>query len=229
MIAVIGDVHGCYFTLVELYLKIEAKYSGIKIYCVGDLVDRGNNTKEVIDFITEKEIEFTPGNHDYMFYHYFKKPDTIFAKSWLYNGNEATLNSYENNPDKMEEHIKIIQNAPLIIDTDDCFISHAGISIAYKNKVNLNSPNMITELKELVYDDYEKDYGVMWTRGELLNLGKAQVLGHTKTQEIIVESKANAYYIDTGACSGNKLTAAIFERSKLVEVIEEPTHLNDIV
>ena len=108
MVAVIGDVHGCYFTLAELYQNIKIKYPEIEVYCVGDLVDRGNYSREVIDFIVDNKIKFTPGNHDYMFFHYFRKPDTIFAKSWYYNGNEATLNSYEEFPDKMNDHIDLI-------------------------------------------------------------------------------------------------------------------------
>ena len=221
MIAVIGDVHGCYFTLKELYQKIIEKYSEIKLAI--------HTHRKLIDFIVDKNIEFTPGNHDYMFYHYFKKPETIFAKSWAYNGNEATLNSYQDYSKKMEEHIELIQNAPLIIDTSDCLITHAGISIIYENKLGDSFNKNLEQIKDFVSADYEKDYGVMWTRDKLMNLGKAQVLGHTKTKEVVFENDSNAYYIDTGACSGNKLTAAIFEESKLVRVIEEPTHLNDIV
>ena len=48
MVAVIGDVHGCYYTLKQLVEKIKAKYPDISIYCVGDLVDRGNFSCEVI-------------------------------------------------------------------------------------------------------------------------------------------------------------------------------------
>jgi len=40
MIAVIGDIHGCFYTLSELVLRIKAKYPDIPLYCVGDLIDR---------------------------------------------------------------------------------------------------------------------------------------------------------------------------------------------
>ena len=53
MIAVIGDIHGCYLTLVELYEQILKKYPDIKVYSVGDLVDRGNKSFEVMEFIIE--------------------------------------------------------------------------------------------------------------------------------------------------------------------------------
>ena len=83
MIAIIGDVHGCYYTLAELYNNIKNKYPDIEIYCVGDLIDRGNNSYEVMEFVINKKIQFTPGNHEYMFYNFFKDPTSVFARSWV--------------------------------------------------------------------------------------------------------------------------------------------------
>ena len=71
MVAVIGDIHGCFHTLKELYSKIKTEYPEAEIYSVGDLVDRGKYSLETIEFIKRKEIKFTPGNHDLMFSHFF--------------------------------------------------------------------------------------------------------------------------------------------------------------
>ena len=86
MVAIIGDVHGCFYTMVELYNRVLEKYKDIPIYCVGDLVDRGNNSFEVMEFVMNEKMLFTPGNHDYMFYHFFKDPSSVFARSWVFNG-----------------------------------------------------------------------------------------------------------------------------------------------
>ncbi|MEK6552317.1 MAG: metallophosphoesterase, partial [Bacteroidota bacterium] len=56
MIAVIGDIHGCYFTLVELYKKIIRRYPNIPVYTVGDLVDRGNRSSDVFEFVITNNI-----------------------------------------------------------------------------------------------------------------------------------------------------------------------------
>ena len=50
-IFVIGDIHGCFLTLSELYDQIKSKFPTIEIYSVGDLVDRGNKSFEVIEYI----------------------------------------------------------------------------------------------------------------------------------------------------------------------------------
>ena len=41
MVAVIGDIHGCFKTLKKLVEEVRKKYPEIPLYCVGDLVDRG--------------------------------------------------------------------------------------------------------------------------------------------------------------------------------------------
>lgn len=229
MVAVIGDIHGCYFTLVELYRKIRDKYPDIKIYTVGDLVDRGNHSYEVVKFVMEEKINFIPGNHDYMFYHFFKEPQSVFARSWAFNGNETTLESYEDHESSVFDHIEFIKQAPLHFDTEDCFITHAGISYQYQSFLPTNFHENLALLEKFIYGDYKNDKGVLWTRDPLLNLGKLQVVGHTKQIDITLDEDSQAVYIDTGACVGNKLSAIIVNKSRIIETMEEKTNLNDII
>lgn len=229
MVAVIGDIHGCFYTLVELYNKIIELYPNIPIYTVGDLVDRGNFSYQVVEFVKEKNIILTPGNHDYMFYHFFKEPSSIFARSWFFNGSESTLESYEEHQNEMFEHIDFIKSAPLYFNLDDCFISHAGISIYYNKFLPQNFRENLDVLASFIENDISSDRGIMWTRDPLLNLGKLQVVGHTKQPDITFVEDSNALYIDTGACVGNKLSAVIIHKSNIIETLEVKTHLNDII
>jgi len=229
MIAVIGDIHGCYYTLVELYEKIIKKYPNIKIYSVGDFIDRGNHSCDALEFIIQKKIEFTPGNHEYMFYNFFKDPSSVFARSWVFNGSEATLESYEDHEEKVFEHIEVIRKAPFYYNTPDCFISHAGVSKEYEHFLPKNFRSDLSTLHDLITNDYRSDRGVLWCRDEPLNLGKLQIIGHTKHQEIILDEDNNAVYIDTGAYVGNKLSAVIVDKEQIIDVIDVKTHLNDII
>lgn len=229
MIAVIGDIHGCFYTLLELYGKILKSYSGIQVYTVGDLVDRGNHSYEVVKFVLENNIMMTPGNHDYMFYYFFKDPSSVFARSWLFNGNETTLESYENHQSEMFLHLDFIKSAPLYYNLTDCFICHAGVSYQYEKSLPEDFQNNLDVLDPFIKNDLKTDKGVLWTRDPLLNLGKLQIVGHTKQQEITLVEDSNALYIDTGACVGNKLCAVVVHENNIIETIEEKTHLNDII
>ena len=151
MIAVIGDIHGCFHTLQELVERIKRNYSGIKIYCVGDLVDRGSYSFESVDFIINEGIITTSGNHDFMFYYSITEPDNFIGKSWIFNGYEPTLASYSHKQDRLDEHLNFIISRPVFINLNDCFISHAGISAYFKKDLTpdpLNYENKIELLLE---------------------------------------------------------------------------------
>jgi serine/threonine protein phosphatase 1 len=229
MVAIIGDIHGCFFTLEELYKKILTNYPDISVYTVGDLVDRGNHSLEVVNFVIANKIFFTPGNHDYMFYHFFKDPSSVFARSWFFNGNETTLESYENNETEMFKHIEFIKGSSLYFNVPDCFISHAGVSYQYEKYLPFNFRDNLELLDPLIHNDLRSDRGILWTRDPLLNIGKLQVVGHTKQQEITYVEDSNAVYIDTGACVGNKMSAVIVHQNKIIDTLDEKTHLNDII
>jgi len=228
MVAVIGDIHGCYYTLVELYDIIKSKYPDIPVYSVGDLVDRGNNSFETVDFVKQNDIKFTAGNHDLMFYYFFKKPTHPIGQSWIYNGSETTLDSYSSHMDKVNEHLEFINNAPLLIDLDDCFISHAGISSYYQKQFKKGALVDLEKLNKVVSEDLNSEHSVIWSRDVLLNLGKLQIVGHTRQQEVTHDEKSDALYIDTSSFSGNKLSAVLIDNSKLVETLTVNTLESDL-
>jgi len=228
MVAVIGDVHGCYYTLKQLVEKIKNKYPDINIYCVGDLVDRGNNSFEVIEFVVAEKIQFTIGNHDFMFYSNMRDPFSLMAKSWNYNGAETTLTSYKDKFNQMDEHLDVIINSPLFFNLDDCFISHAGISKSLKDKLPENFLSNDEALKEILGNDLYNQNSIIWTRGDLLNIGKLQVVGHTHRKEVFFDKVSNTLYIDTTAFGNNKLSAAIIEENNLVEIIDQNTNAYDV-
>ncbi len=231
MVAVIGDIHGCYFTFLTLYNKIKKAYPEIPIYLVGDLVDRGLNSYQVMSFVESEKIKFTPGNHDYMFMHFFKDPASIFARSWVFNGNEPTLISYEEHNQDLFRHIELIRKMPVYYNLDDCFISHAGISNYYSKYLDELPPetDLLETLLPLVDADKLSEVGILWNRDELLNIGKLQVVGHTHQKEVTYIEESNAIYIDTAACIGNKLSAVIIHENEIVNTLDEETHLEDII
>lgn len=228
MVAIIGDIHGCIHTLRSLVKKITQKYPSIRMYSVGDLVDRGNFAYEVLEFIQSEKIKFTPGNHDYMMYYFIKYPTHEIGRSWPHNGFETTLTSYNQHFDKLNEHLDFIIKQPLFYDLDDCFISHAGISKNLKNQLPIEIMNDHERLNTVLQSNLNNESGILWTRDHLLNLGKLQIVGHSIKKEVTRNEKTNAVYIDTGVYLGNKLSAVVIERNEIKEIFSEPTHEIDI-
>ena len=97
---VIGDVHGFNNTLRSLVEKIDLQ-EGDYVVLLGDLIDRGPNSYDVVQFAKNSEnIVCVKGNHEKMMIETFslqglESPKMNLA-TWLYNGGLATATSYIN-------------------------------------------------------------------------------------------------------------------------------------
>ena len=111
-IIAIGDMHGCLFTLNKLIDQIEPE-AGEQLVFLGDMIDRGERSKEVIDYLirlsSKYSCHFLMGNHELMFLDYLENRN---SENWLGNGGQATLKSYKSTDslDLPEEHLLFMRN-----------------------------------------------------------------------------------------------------------------------
>ena len=92
----IGDIHGCVKSLEVLMTDLLAQFGTDRTYVfLGDYVDRGPHSKEVVDYLIalnqEYSCVFLRGNHDAMLLNYVE--DRTWLK-WFENGGTATMESY---------------------------------------------------------------------------------------------------------------------------------------
>jgi serine/threonine protein phosphatase 1 len=204
---VIGDVHGCYHTLLKL---LEQLPSDANLIFVGDLCDRGLYTKEVIEFVKNNNYKCILGNHEhYMLEHilYDNEP------RWLtkdYMGGVETLQSYESDNDILNEHIKWIQNLPKYILLDNYFITH-GFCLPYFKRRDMQEKTHAM-LVNRIFDEEEwgHDWEDGWQEYDVIN-----IFGHDHDDE--VRYSKNYYAIDTGCVYGNKLTAIELRSMKIYQ------------
>jgi len=103
----ISDIHGCFITFYELVVDFIKLSKADKLILLGDYIDRGEQSKEVIDFIIDldrKGFDITPlkGNHEEMLCDAYKDPDIL--PMWLMNSGMSTLSSFG------VQHIREIDN-----------------------------------------------------------------------------------------------------------------------
>lgn len=104
MIYAIGDIHGNFDLLKQLYDKIllDIEATGDKentIVFLGDYIDRGNQNRQVLDFLmflensdNIKHVKLR-GNHEQIFIDAMENPrHQYFARMWTQNGGQAFLN-----------------------------------------------------------------------------------------------------------------------------------------
>jgi serine/threonine protein phosphatase 1 len=124
----IGDIHGHYDGLMSL---LEAVSPGVsdQIYFVGDLIDRGPKSYQVVEFIRNSPYQCVLGNHEQLLLEAFPKGETHMPtfQGWLYSGGQATLSSYAS-VDDLFEHLHWIKTLPFYLDLGDIWLVHAGVN-----------------------------------------------------------------------------------------------------
>lgn len=214
----IGDIHGRRDLLEELLDKIrkdcEATQQTVVTVFLGDYVDRGPDSKGVIDRLLNLpapfEGKFLRGNHDQALLDFLVDPGTY--ENWCDFGADETLVSYAVPPPRdyslatlrrardwlaealPAEHLDFFRASPLSWEIGDYFFAHAGVRPG-------------TALNEQKEDD------LLWIREEFLtslqDFGKVVVHGHTPTESPV--KKANRIGIDTGAYLTGRLTAVVLD------------------
>jgi calcineurin-like phosphoesterase family protein len=190
----IGDIHGCNKTFRKLLIeKIRISVSD-EIYCVGDYIDRGNDSKGVIDFILElrKEnyrIHTIRGNHEQMLL--ASAGGSQHFRHWILNGGNTTLRSF--GVDSVHEldtaYLDFFRSTRFYIETEKCIFVHAGL--------NFSLP-----------DPFADKEAMLWIRNfpvqrEKLN-GKILIHGHTPVSLSFILSQVNKEVINIdGGCVHN--------------------------
>ncbi len=107
MLLVVGDIHGCFDGLKKLFDKevidrLKDEYKRLKVIFLGDYIDHGPCSKEVLDFIIDLDIKekvFLMGNHEDLLLMYFKGHEIYerWGNQWICpnNGGIATIKSLD--------------------------------------------------------------------------------------------------------------------------------------
>ena len=202
---IIGDLHGCSDMLEEMLGIITWDPEKDDLIFIGDYIDRGNDSKGVIDILiklmeSSSKVQCLMGNHESLFLEYFYGRN---ENPFLINGGIATLNSYRVNERIYipPEHISFIRSLKTLVELDDYYIVHAGLMPGVEiEKQSVKDKLWIRE--EFIFSEYD--------------FGKKVIFGHTPfPTPYIVDGKIG---LDTGAVFGNKLTCIELPDEKFYQV-----------
>lgn len=128
----VGDVHGCLESLETLIKHIRPQLDDTIIF-LGDLIDRGNNSKGVLDYVMQLQqrcyVQCIMGNHEEMLLGAPLDPE--MREAWLYHGGQETLQSFGLPPDATglaqipSTYIQFFQSMLPFIETERFIFSHA--------------------------------------------------------------------------------------------------------
>ena len=138
---VIGDVHGCSRTLRRLVEKGINLTRDDELYLLGDLIDRGPDSRGVLDFIFELRakgfsVTSVKGNHEEMCLR--AGDDLRFLEMWMINGGHATLASFDAEGTEAipYRYRFFLGSLPYYILLDDFIIVHASLNFDSSDPFN---------------------------------------------------------------------------------------------
>ncbi|WP_426130576.1 metallophosphoesterase [Pararhizobium sp. PWRC1-1] len=215
----VGDIHGRADLLERLLKNIQAHHSGARVVFLGDIIDRGPDSKDCLDMV-ESELKRNAasthimGNHEDLMLR-FIDGGSARSTSWCWNGGLATVTSYGFHgygfrgedgltylrdeladilSTKYKSHIEMIRTARAFVELPGYILVQAGIV-----------PGLPMEQQD--------PYTLRWDSKSLVayenRLGKTVVHGHTVTQSLLPEVYRNRINLDCGAYDSGTLCAAI--------------------
>lgn len=221
LVYAIGDIHGRADLLRRLHRQIlddaaKIEISRKVIVYLGDYVDRGPDSREILDTLIDDppdgfEVHHLKGNHEDMLLRFLKTGDN--GQMWLMNGGRDTLDSYgidlstfslfrddmdglfqALNDAMPDNHRAFLNGLSLHHQEGDYLFVHAGIrpGVALEDQ----NPHDLTWIRN-DFIDSEADFGA--------------VVVHGHTIRRLPDIKDNRIGIDTGAYSSNRLTALVLE------------------
>ncbi len=226
----VGDIHGRLDLLDAIHRRILADCEqGVPsrqvVVYVGDYVDRGPESLEVIDRLLEQplagfEAVHLKGNHEDLMLEFLEKGTR--GEVWMRNGADKTLESYGlevplwAQPDLVQmqlelserlpaAHLRFLHDLRLTHREGDYLFVHAGV-------------------RPGVALDQQADEDVIWIRDLFLNseadFGARVVHGHTIAPDPVF--KRNRIGIDTGAYRTNRLSCVVLEGDTVRVLQTEP-------
>lgn len=212
----IGDIHG-EFDMFQHLLK-EWNPDAEQLVLLGDLIDRGTRSKDVVELASELVINYGAivlgGNHEDMLMDFIKEPE-LCRDHYLKQGGSQTLSSFFNiapshffaSPrqyaealqNQFPQHLDFLSKRPDFHQTDTHIFVHAGI-----------------DFEEEDWQDTSRD-NCRWIREPFFKgkneTGKTIVFGHTTTNHLNLDGNTGIWIspcqtkigIDGGAVYGGEL------------------------
>lgn len=210
--AAIGDVHGRFDLLTRLTGMIRDRFGeSLTIVTVGDYIDRGEASAQVLRHLYRSGHVCLKGNHEDMMLDFLADPENAGPR-WLHNGGLQTLASFGvtgvtevSRPEALlsardalaqamgQPLINWVRNLPLTWQSGNLAVVHAAADPAL--------PIAAQDPKTLLWG--HRDFGRKARRDDIW-----VVHGHVVVHEPVMKTSHIA--IDTGAYATDRLTAAVF-------------------
>lgn len=194
---VVGDLHGCLSALKAKLIDIDFDYGVDRMFSVGDLVDRGDDSMGCLKLIKEPWFYPVMGNHEDFMLRCIIGED--YPGLWVSNGGSWHYDEDENRLKKLCEYVESHIPFAITVETE-----HGRVGICHAQPPTY-------DWKDAVDPSEESKEVMLWSRTRISHKDATPtegilktIHGHTPVEEIT--KFGNAVYIDTGCVFGYDLT-----------------------
>jgi serine/threonine protein phosphatase 1 len=204
----IGDIHGCRDKLLRLIALCEARAGkrAARYVFLGDYIDRGPDSRGVIDHLLERQqadpdaVVCLRGNHEQLALD--AHVDERAAPLWFRNNGASTLENYPDEDGCISPlHLGWLSTLPFCHDDGLRFFVHAGVDLAVP--LSLQRPELMLWMREPFLTD-----------SDTIDCGRFVVHGHTPQASGVPDLRKHRVNLDTSAVMGGPLTAAVFDDTR---------------
>ncbi|MDP9330964.1 MAG: polynucleotide kinase-phosphatase [Actinomycetota bacterium] len=233
----VGDVHGCFDELVELMGELgwqvdtaahtASHPDGRKLVFLGDLVDRGPKTPDVLrlamSMVGSGDAICVPGNHENKLVRALKGRNVQVT-----HGLGETLDQLKAEPPEFSGEVLTFLDGLIshfVLDEGRLVVAHAGMREEMQGRAS-GAVRSFALYGETTGETDEFGLPVRYPWAEEYRGKAAVVYGHTPTPE--PEWINNTICLDTGCAFGGRLTALRYPERELVTVAAHATYYDPI-
>ena len=182
-----GDIHGCFDDLERELWKLRFDKAADRLFCVGDLIDRGPSSELVADYLNSPWFFSVMGNHELMFL--MANRDTPERHSYFHshflNGGEWAYGMPKQKYDAIQA---TVQKLPLVIRVGNAIVVHAALPA-------------VESLGEIEKDPAPYTETILWFRGRYPAVNVPGIERIYAGHSILEKPERTGKYvnIDTGA------------------------------
>ncbi|HHJ80926.1 MAG TPA: metallophosphoesterase [Candidatus Tenderia electrophaga] len=194
---IVGDIHGCFDELNHKLNTLQFAPKTDRLFAVGDLIDRGPDSYKVLDWLRQPWFHSCLGNHEEMIL--TTNADSDAGQDWYQHyGGEWWL---KQTADSRAEICAAFTQLPVVIELET---RHGKVGIVHADIPKGMSWSGFLRL--LTLGDMNTRRTALWGRSRIKRFFSSPVkgidrivCGHSLTANHKIATKANVWFIETGA------------------------------
>ncbi len=188
----ISDIHGCFKPFYELVVEKIGLQKEDRLILLGDYIDRGEQSKEVIDFIIDLKnsgfnITALTGNHEQMLLDAYNNELNQYL--WFMNSGMTTLVSFgiEDIRELDNKYLSFFSELDYFLESGNLIFVHAGF--------NDNEPDPFTDRHTMVWECSRVYKNPLLQKRTIIHGHRPKRIEFVKQ---VISEKSNVIPIDTG-------------------------------